>query len=336
MTEEAPSKNIHEQSLIIDAVCPLVMDDARYLAWYREGGVTALAPTVGSTESARRTLDRIAAWCKRLRERSDLMWVRVASDVEMAKVQRKLGIFLHLQGTDPIEDNLDLIDVYKHLGVGIIQLTYNVRNRVGDGCEESSDAGLSRFGRSLVDRLNEARIIVDCSHTGARTTLGAIERSRYPVVLSHSNVSAVHHSARNVSPELIDNIARSGGVIGIAGFPAMISESPAPSLSQFIAHIDAIVEKVGIDHVALGLDYYPWQHGVATREEARRSYEESRSAGIWGEAYPPPPHIYPAGIETPKTLQALTSKLLDRGYSEIDTRKILGLNWLRVMKSVWG
>lgn len=330
------SQSVHEQSLVIDAVCPLVMDDARYLNWYREGGVTALAPTVGSTESARRTLDRIAVWCKWLRERSDLMWVRVSSDVETAKRQGRLGIFLHLQGTDPIEDNLNLIDLYKHLGVGIIQLTYNVRNRVGDGCEEASDAGLSRFGRSLVDRLNDARIIVDCSHTGARTTLDAIERSRHPVVLSHSNVSAVHRSTRNASPELIDNISRSGGLIGIAGFPAMISDSPVPSLNQFIAHIDAIVERVGIDHVGLGIDYYPWQHGVSGEEEARRSYEESKRAGIWGEAYPPPPHIYPAGIETPKTLRSLTAALIDRGYSEIDTRKILGLNWLRVMKSVWG
>jgi membrane dipeptidase len=326
----------HADSIVIDAVCPLASAGPAYIDWYREGGVTALAPTVGGPAGARVTLDKLASWHRLLRKREDLLLVRQAHDVGRAKQSGRLGIYLHFQGTDPIEDNLDLIDLYKALGVGMIQLAYNVKNRVGDGCEERTDSGLSRFGVKLIKRLNEAKVIVDCSHTGLRTSLEAIEHSTAPVVLSHSNVAAVHPSPRNVADELIKAIAGSGGVIGVVGFPALVADSPAPSLDQFIAHIDAIIERVGIDHVGLGIDYYRGQVGVATDEAALQVYNEWVRAGLWGPGYPPPPHHYPAEIQTPRSLSNLTKRLLERGYSETDVRKILGGNWLRIMQRVWG
>src|SRR5579885_3691124 len=113
MASEESAAKLHADSIVIDAVCPLVMDDPQYLDWYREGGVTVLAPTIASTESARETLNRLASWHRLLDERDDLMLVRQASDVERAKQIGRLGIYLHFQGTDPIEDNLDLINIYK-------------------------------------------------------------------------------------------------------------------------------------------------------------------------------------------------------------------------------
>lgn len=327
---------LHQDSIVIDAVCPLAEQDPKYLDWYREGGVTTLAPTVGGTESARVTLDAIAVWHRLLRECEDLLLVTRAADVATAKRSRRLGIYLHLQGTDPIERNLDLIDVYKGLGVGVVQLTYNVKNHVGDGCEERTDEGLSRFGLKLIERLNAARVIVDCAHTGLRTSLEAIEHSTAPVVLSHSNVKAVQPSARNVADSLITAIARSGGVIGLCGFPPMVAKKKTPTLDDFIGHIDALVERVGIDHIGLGVDYYPGQVGVASDPQALRIYESAVRSGAWGSAYPPPPHHYPAGIDTPATLHNLTARLLERGYRQMDVRKILGENWLRVMRAVWG
>jgi len=330
------STDIHSDSIVIDAVCPLVMDDPHYLDWYREGGVTALAPTMASTENARQTINRLAAWHRLLQERDDLILVRRAHDIEVAKENGRLAVYFHLQGTDPIEGNLDLVHLYKSLGVGVVQLTYNVKNRVGDGCEERTDAGLSRFGLKLIDRLNQARVIVDCSHTGLRTSMDAIEHSASPVILSHSNVNSVHSSLRNVSNELIDAVASCGGAIGVVGFPAMVSSSTAPTLDEFIVHIDTIVQRVGVDHVGLGIDYYMGQSGVASDEEALRGYRQAIRSGAWGAAYPPPPHHYPVGIETPRTLPNLTDRLIRRGYSESDVRKILGGNWLRVMHAVWG
>lgn len=326
---------VHADSIVIDAVCPLAQPGSEYLEWYREGGVTALAPSV-STDEPVHTLNEIAAWHRLFRERDDLLAVKNVADIERAKRKGKLGIYLHFQGTDAIGNELDRVDLYKALGVGIIQLTYNVRDYVGDGCEERTDAGLSKFGIRLVERLNEARVIVDCSHTGLRTSLEAIEVSTAPVVLSHSNAKSVYPSPRNVPDELLEAVAKSGGVVGVAGFPGMISSAATPSLSEFLAHIDAIVETAGIDHVGLGIDYYTLQAGVASDEDATRVYEELVRKGIWSTAYPAPPHHYPSGIETPRTLANLTVGLFDRGYDELSVRKILGGNWFRVMKAVWG
>lgn len=330
------TSRLHADSIVIDAVCPLVMHDPQYLDWYRQGGATAIGPTIATADDARSTISRLAAWHRLLREREDLLLIRQSGDIEVAKRSRRLGLFFHSQGTNAIEDNLDLIDLYKALGVGLVQLTYNTKNRVGDGCEERTDAGLSRFGIKVVQRLNDARIIVDCTHTGLRTSLEAVEHSSAPVVLSHSNPASVHASSRNVPNQLIDAIAQSGGLIGAVGFPAMVAAKSRPSLDDFIAHIDAIVDRAGIDHVALGLDYYWGQAGVASDQDALRDYNKAVSAGIWGAAYPPPPHHYPSGIETPKSLPNLTRRLTERGYSEPEVRKILGGNWLRVMQQVWG
>src|SRR5690606_23579948 len=141
---------------------------------------------------------------------------------------------------DPVEDDLHLLDTYKALGVGVIQLTYNVRNRLGDGASEETDAGLSHFGIAFVRRCNELGIIVDCSHTGARTTLDAIEVSSQPVIFSHANARAVHPSNRNITDEQIRALAAKGGVIGVVGFPGFVSHMARPSLDRFIDHIDHI------------------------------------------------------------------------------------------------
>ncbi|MGE4080198.1 MAG: dipeptidase [Reyranella sp.] len=332
----ADAKSLHESAIVIDAVCPLLMDP-RHVDLYRRGGATAVAPTVGGSENAETALRAIGRWIKLIRNAGDLALVRRAADIEAAKRDRRLGIILHFQGADPIEDDVDLIDAYKSLGVGMIQLTYNVRNRVGDGCEEPGDAGLSRFGRDVVKRLNEARIVVDCSHTGLRTTMDAIEASQRPTVFSHAGAFSVHPSPRNITDEQIRAVAATGGLVGAVGFPAFVAGGHRPTLDQFIAHIDHMVSLAGIDHVALGIDYFTGQHPIASDEAAAALYKRLVDGGRWSpKSYPPPPYHFPAGIETPEGLPNLTRRLLERGYAADDVLKIMGGNWVRVFREVWG
>jgi membrane dipeptidase len=116
-----------------------------------------------------------------------------------------------------------------------------------------------------------------------------------------------------------------------------MSASKEPTLDQFIDHIEYLVNSGGIDHVSLGIDYYLGQHPVADAKEAEQAYQREVSTGRWkGREYPPPPHIYPKGIETPRTLPALTEGLLKRGFAEDAIEKILGLNLVRVYEAVWG
>jgi len=327
---------LHSESIVIDAVCPLVATKP-LVDWYKEGGVTMIAPTMATVEGLSATMRVIAGWKAFIRSRVDLIQIETAHDVEDAKRNGKLGILLHLQGGDPLEDDPELAHLYKELGVGIIQLCYNVRNRVGDGADERTDSGLSYFGVKVVAALNSARVIVDCAHTGVRTSLDAIEVSTRPVVVSHGNARAIRDSVRNLPDHLIKAIGQSGGVIGVVGFPAFLGESPRPTLDHFIDHLSYIADLIGIDHVGLGIDYYAGQWPVMDDAEAKRLYDKYVADGLWRPGtYPPPPHYYPAGIETPKTLPALTERLLDRGFDVESIKKVLGLNWLRVYRTVWG
>ena len=327
---------VHDEAIVIDAVSPLAIR-RQYIDGYIAGGATATGPTIAVFESAGATLRVLGDWLRAIDRDPRLTLIRRAADFAAAKADGKFGVLFHFQGTGPIEDDLNLINAYKALGVGMIQLAYNIKNSVGDGCEERTDAGLSYFGLQVIERLNEARVVVDCTHTGYRTTMDAIEASSRPVVFSHSNPKAVKDSLRNITDDQIKAAAATGGLIGMVGFPAFVSASTKPTLDEFIDHIDYVVKLVGDDHVGLGLDYYWIQAAFTGIEEATELYEEFVTAGKWRpESYPPPPIHYPDGIETPRDLRNLTRRLLERGYSEETTKKILGGNWVRVFREVWG
>lgn len=335
MTVDAAA--LHESAIVIDAVCPL-LQDFTHLPLYKKGGFSMVAPTVGGfSGGAAATMRALGRWLAAICDDEGLLQIRSAADVERAKSEGKLGILFHFQGTEPLEDDLDLVDAYKALGVGIIQLAYNLKNRFGDGCEERTDAGMSRLGLKLIERMNKARVIVDCSHTGYRTTMDAIAASAAPVVFSHANPRAVHPSPRNILDEQIKAVAATGGLTGMVGYPAFVASDPRPSLDAFIDHIDHVVQLVGIDHVALGIDYFDGMAPLTTPEAAQRQYDALIDAGHWSPAsYPPPPYHYPEGIDTPEGMPALTARLVRRGYGEADIRKILGENWVRVYRAVWG
>lgn len=335
VSAESP-EGIHASSIVIDGTCPLLRR-REFVDWYIEGGVTACCPTVGSTAPAEETLRNLGAWRRFIASRDDLTLVEVAADIERAKAAGRLGLVFHFQGADPVENDLDLVDAYRALGVRMVQLTYNVRNRVGDGCEEKTDAGLSAFGADLVERLNENRVIVDCSHTGYRTTMDAIGKSSQPVVFSHANAYGLHPSPRNIRDDQIRAAAQSGGLIGVNGFPGFLGTAAQPTMERFIEHLDYMVERAGIDHVALGIDYYEGMHPVAGAAEAEKFFKQQLAQRRWSEAnYPPPPHHYPQGMATPRELPNLTARLLARGYAPGDVRKLIGVNWLRVFREVWG
>lgn len=229
----------HKETLVIDGTCPLLMDKT-FVDWYIEGGVDIVTPTVGAHLPAAYSLKRIGDWLGFIRERDDLVLVTTGAEARAAKAQGRTGVVFHFQGTDPLDGDLRYVDVFKRLGVGIIQLTYNTENLIGFGAQVDVDEGLKPFGREVVARCNEARVIVDCSHTGHRTSMEAIEASSQPVILSHANPRGLFatESERNVTDELIRAIADSGGIMGITGFPGFLGGGDRPSLDTFVDHID--------------------------------------------------------------------------------------------------
>lgn len=337
MTRGGPAAaTLHRDAIVIDMVCPLLAVERSLEEWIK-GGATAVGPTVAGDHDCTAAMGQIGVWYERLRRRSaELLHITRVDDIYRAKKEGKLGIIFHFQNTQPFERNPDLVEVYYRLGVRMVQLTYNVKNWIGDGCDEVTDAGLSEFGRRVIREMNRVGMVVDLSHTGYRTTMEAMEVSEAPVVFSHSNASAVHDSRRNLRDDQIKAVAAKGGLIGLNGFPAFVSKRRWPTVDDLLRHTDYIANLVGTDQLGLGLDYYQGQWPFASAREARTLYEASLKTGRWRPGtYPPPPYKYPKGIEVPSKLEQLTVALLARGYREKDVRKILGGNWIRVFERVW-
>ena len=324
----AVSLSVHSDAIVIDGTCPGEHWLEAFSTW-SEGGASACVVSVASLEGCRPTLDRIGEVLRLVRESDNLCLATDTADIHAAKREGKLAAILHFQGTGPFEDDLGLAEIYWRLGVRVVQLAYNVRALAADGCEEPGNAGLSRFGRLLVAELNRLGIVVDVSHTGHASSMDAVEVSTAPVIASHSNAAAVHASRRNLKDDLIRALADSGGVIGINGYPAFVADGTNPTLDQFIDHMAYIADLVGPAHVGIGIDY-------TTRDLPMAEYDHLINSGQWTrESYPPPPWHYPSGLDDASGLPNLTSRLLERGFSEQDVRGILGENWLRVFDAVW-
>lgn len=329
--------SLHSDSIVIDATCPLASFGKWYDSWIK-GGATAIAPTVSHT-----TLDTLtsfkktADWLCNISNDDRLILIETADQILEAKEKKKMGIIMAFQTTIPFCTDLNLVSAFKKLGIRIVLMAYNQRNFVGDGCTEPTNIGLSIFGKKLVRELNKQGILIDVAHTGYKTAMESIEYSEKPVVFTHSNPRSVYDNPRNIPDELIKAIAQKNGVIGMNGYPAFLSESNRPSMDLFLKHMQYIIDLVGIDYVGLGLDYYEYQAGVASDADAKKMYDWLIASGTWSRnAYPPPPWYYPEGIELPEKFPNLTASLIKKGFSDQDIKKILGLNFLRVFKTVWG
>jgi membrane dipeptidase len=320
---------LHERAIVIDAVCPLMRQPDHWNEWIA-GGTTMAIPTIASTEDSQSAFGKIALWLQWLREyRDKITFVSRAGDIARAKKERKLGVTFHFQDTLPLDRSVGLVEVYQRLGVRMIQLCYNQKNFVGDGCSERTDSGLSDFGVSVIREMERVGIVVDLSHTGYRTTMDALDIAERPLVFSHSNVRKLCESRRNIRDDQIKAVAAKGGMVGINGFPAFVKKGAPPTLADFVEHIDYVAQLVGIDHVGLALDYYG--------QGSAADYAAAITSGRWRtDEYPPPPHIYPVGIEDARGFPNITRELLGRGYKDDDVLKVLGGNWVRVFREIWG
>jgi len=185
---------VHKDMLIIDGTTNLTGLDknADYLDWYKEGGATCVVMTISAANMVAAsnvrhkddTLDGLGFIHRLLQTRDDLLLVRSASDIETAKQTGKLALFLQFQNAAVVENNLDLVNMYKALGINIMGMAYNQRNQFANGVTEPVDGGLSTLGVKLIERLNEAKIIIDVAHTGTQSGLQTVAASNSPVVLS--------------------------------------------------------------------------------------------------------------------------------------------------------
>jgi membrane dipeptidase len=318
--------DIHREILVFDGLSASNFDE-NLIPKLRQGGVHGLHQTVGGRQSFRETVAEVTRFRSFVESRADeLSLATSAGAIDRARREGKIAVVMGFQGSDMLRGDESLLPVFRDLGVRIVQIAYNQRTWAGDGCTERTNCGLSLFGLRLVEALNRLRMIVDCSHTGENTTLDAIEASKAPVIVSHTNVRALCDNPRGVSDRVIDAIARKGGVIGLTSFAYFLDKDGPATLDHYLNNVDYLVRRVGVDHVGVGLDLIEG-----------RVYEPPLDPLLYKpEAYPPLPWRYARGLESYAEISNVTRGLLERDYPEESIRKIMGGNWLRIYREIWG
>ena len=332
---QSKARKLYDEAIVIDGLNISNWDSPNVYAGLRAGNLTAISATVATWENFPQTMDHIAAWLRRFRQRADILQVKSLADIHTAKKSDKTGIILSFQNASPIENDLDRLGLFHALGVRMIQLTYHERNLLGNGCFERRDEGLSNFGVDAIGEMNELGILIDLSHVGDRTTLEAIEVSERPVTISHANARAYYDHRRNKEDEALKLLAEKGGVVGTTPFCNFLPTLFESTLEDYIDAVDDMVERIGIDHVAVGTDSTQDQplsfwHYIASQQGTKYPSTFSDLSLRYEEL-----SFQPKGLDTPAEFPNLAEALMKRGYSSTDIVKILGGNWMRIFEEVW-
>lgn len=365
-------KKIHEQATFVDThndiLTACLEHNYRFdqdlrgkthsdLNRFAEGGVDVQVFSVwcdGNQQQpfawANRQIDTLLATAARNPHR--MMLVKNSTDLATAVAQHKLGCMMGVEGGHMIESSLEKLNALYHRGVRYLTLTWNNSNpwatsamdetRRGDSLPHK---GLTEFGKEVVRRMNQLGMLVDVSHVGEQTFWDVIATTTKPVIASHSNAYTLCPVFRNLKDDQIRAIGTNGGVIHLNFYSGFVDSSferrnrqfhnrhrmerdsllrinpepywaeeflfakypeevkhLRPPLSALLDHLDYIVHLIGVDHVGLGSDF----DGISSS---------------------------PQQLDDVTTYPLITQALLKRGYSKKDMRKILGENFIRVLKA---
>lgn len=307
---------------------------ARRVEELGRAGVDALQVTLGAIEMNMHDWDAglrdVARWRRRAAIGGDVAICETAEAVRSASGSGRVGVMLGLQDTLQIGTDLRRLEMLHGLGVRVVQLTYNRRNLVGDGCTERHQSGLSRFGVELVRELNDLGIVVDASHCGVPTTLEAIDVSARPIAFTHTACRAIYDHPRAKTDEQLRILAEHDGYVGIVAVPFFLKRADA-GIADMIDHISHAAGIVGIENVGIGTDWGFWSTDwpAPLRPQTMRAFrgaggfrpEDGLELGVglgpfveWGDRM----HI--------------TRELVARSFSDVEIRGLLGDNWLRFLE----
>jgi membrane dipeptidase len=310
--------------------------DATMVENAADSGITAVNLTV-SQGDFEGTVSKIARWEANIEAYPDVFTrVRSVDQLLGAKRDGRLGIVYGFQDATPIGADPGRLQVFADLGVKVIQLTYNVRNLVGDGCLEPGNAGLSTYGLALVERMDELGILVDLSHCGQRTTAEGIAASANPVAITHSGCAAVAPHPRSKQDAELRALAEGGGVIGIYLMP-FLSPGRVSTTADVVAHIEHAIDVCGEDHVGIGSDLSVTPIDGSDEYWARhREFVAGRIArGIAAPAEDPDVLFTVPELNSPRRMELIAEALDARGHAAGRIEKVLGGNFLRLFREVW-
>jgi membrane dipeptidase len=313
----------------------------RALGAIKASGVTAMNVNVCAVGNApgryEETVRNVAYFEREIAAHPDIfLKVRSIRDLDLAKASKRLGIVYCLQDTNILEGDLTRLGTCDALGVRAVQLTYNRRNLVGDGCLEPADGGLSGFGREVIAELNKRKILLDLSHGAPRTVMEGIGAAKAPMAITHTGCRALVDVPRNVSDTALKAMADRGGVVGIYFMPFLRTSGQAHA-EDLMRHLEHAVKVCGEDHVGLGTDgvLSGYTLDAAFAEFQRKFFESRRKAGIAAPGEGPDVYNLVLEYNDPLRFKKLADDLDSRGWPAGRIEKILGSNFARLFREVW-
>lgn len=346
-TDTALPKN----TLIVNSLAPLddfygdgtppregrnVMSEAGIVAAL-QSGLTATNYSLrnGNFQEAVANLGQVDA---QIRSDPRLRKIWTAQDIRAAKAANQVGIIYGWQNTLALDDDATRVDIFADLGLRIMQLTYNSLNRSGGGSMDKTLAGLTPFGREVIERLNARRLVVDLSHSGRPILMDAAKASKQPICISHTGCAAVAPSPRNKTDEELRAVAERGGYVGIY-FIMYLKPYSLYDSSAVVAHIEHAIKVCGEDNVGIGSDYGALgpNSDRAKRDKFWADLVAKRVAdGSAAEGDDPRYQPWPTDMEGPEQFRVLAAALRRRGFKTAQIEKIFGLNFLRYLETIWG
>jgi membrane dipeptidase len=339
---------LHHNSMVVDMHCDAHLDvirsrgkgenrvlERRHLPLWRSGGVDAVVlntiPKFGPdpypyrTSPVRNFLLMLDAIQQEIAETPrHFLLALEPDDILRARREGKIGLILGLEGAEAIETDLGLLRCYYRLGLRVMNLTWHQRNLVADGVSEPSGAGLSNFGRAVVEELNRLGIIIDVSHLSPAGVDDVLERSEVPIMASHSNAKALCDHQRNLDDDRIARISEHGGMVGVVFLGRFVAHAN-PTLEDVLEHTDHILHVAGAGQIGIGPDYVDFAHDmiIAARSVAGPNQPVNE------EKIP-----YAEGLEDVSKLANFTTGLVRRGYEDKTIQGILGENFINLWRKI--
>jgi membrane dipeptidase len=262
-------------------------------------------PPIFHDARVKRVIQMIDVFFSEIEKNSKMItFNRTYESIIKTQSEHKIAAVLSVEGGEALQGDLGVLRILYKLGVRLLTLTHSIRNKLGDGCNESSKSGLTQFGIQVVQEMNKLGMIVDVSHINEEGFWDVINISKDPVIASHSNSRAICNHERNLTDDQIRAIAKKGGVIGVTFVRNFLTSKPEEaSMETVLSHIDHIKELVGVKHIGIGSDYDGMGPG-------------------------------PRGLEHVGKVTNITKGLIMRGYSNDEIEKVLGGNFLRIFKQI--
>lgn len=256
---------------------------------------------------------QFAAIALRLEEEGGWKLCRNGKDLDAALAGDSFAAVLHMEGCEAIDADLAALEVFYAAGLRSLGPVWSRNNIFGHGVpfaypkSPDSGPGLTDAGKRLVRECNRKGILIDLAHITEKGFWDVAAISDQPLIASHSNAHALTPVARNLTDRQLDAIRETKGIAGLNYATTMLradgQNNADTPLSDMVRHIDYMVERAGIDCVALGSDY--------------------DGATI------------PAEIGDAAGTQNLVAALRKAGYAEEELVKLCRENWLRVLKQAW-